>query len=190
MQAPMADQNQESQSSLVTLSHDSSVAKYPLQNNPVREQAGQLWAILSQDDTATTYQQAAVKTWKLFKQAIILIFFLFVLLIALVFLLWGIGFQSGRQFRRWLEIKQPTLDDLLYIMLEIIVLPFKRAFEWANSFIKKYLGWEIQFDDLCPELVTANPQESNPAPSSTPSESPSSGQTSPTTTDHSSSSQG
>jgi hypothetical protein len=177
MQAPMTDQNQESHSNLVSLPLYGVVGKDALQNNPVREQVMQLLAILSEEDTSVTCQQTASKTWRLFQQVAVLIFFLCTLFVALIFWLWGVGYQSGVYFRRWVDVKQPTTNDLLLGMLEIIMWPFKQALNWANSFVKKYLGLEIQFDFLTPELVSGKSKEDTISPPAS-GESSSVGQTS------------
>jgi glucan phosphoethanolaminetransferase (alkaline phosphatase superfamily) len=155
------DQNQKSQSRLMLF--NSEVGQAPLAS--VQKKANDLWATLAEKDTGTVYQQAAAKTWKLLKQTIALIFFLWVLLAALIIWIWGIGFRSGLQFRTWLEVKQPTLDELISTILQVFfVWPFKWAVAWANEFVKKYLGWEIEFDPI-------KPKPTSEKPAATPSES-------------------
>ncbi|NJR60600.1 MAG: hypothetical protein HC769_18250 [Cyanobacteria bacterium CRU_2_1] len=159
------DQRQNSHSSLIPMLYNKDDAY--IQISPVQEQATQLWAILSENDTAMVYQQAAAKTWKLLKQTIVLLVFLFVLLIALVVWIWGIGFQSGLQFRTWLETEHPTLDELMTVLLKVLLYPFERAFAWANWFIKTYLGWEIHFGSPPSESSSTQPEQPS---TSTPSE--------------------
>ncbi|MEA5573823.1 hypothetical protein [Calothrix sp. UHCC 0171] len=117
----------------------------PVDHNPIQG-AIQLWATLSDKDTGVVYQQAAGKTWLIFKQAIAVILFLLTLIIALTIWAFGIAFQSGQKFRNWLEIKQPNLDEVASVLFKFLVWPLERAYEWATSFIKEYLGWEIKFD--------------------------------------------
>ena len=38
-------------------------------HNPLQHQAVQLWEILCEEDTATTYQKAGARTWTLIKRA-------------------------------------------------------------------------------------------------------------------------
>ncbi|MDZ8055881.1 MAG: hypothetical protein RMX68_016570 [Aulosira sp. ZfuVER01] len=156
MQETVVKQSQESLSSLPVLykSEDSQ----PIQYNPIQE-AIQLWVNLSQKDTVVVYQQAAGKTWNLFKQAIALISFLFFLLIALIIWVWGIAFQSGAYVRAWLEVEQPTLEETISAFLKVLLWPFERAYEWSSSFIKKYLGWEIKFNPLPEKSPTTNPEK-------------------------------
>lgn len=135
-----------------------------VQINPVQEQATQLWETLSQQDTAVVYQQAVAKTWKLLKQAIALIVFLFVSLVALIFWIWGIGFQSGFHFRKWLEVKQPNVNEVVGLFLKILFWPLILAFQWANSFVKKYLGWEVQFDLSSSETTPETTGETSTPP--------------------------
>ncbi|OUL37352.1 hypothetical protein BV372_02865 [Nostoc sp. T09] len=156
MQETVIKQSQESVSSLPVLykSEDSQPIKY----NPIQE-AIQLWETISQKDTVVIYQQAAAKTWNLFKQAIALISFLFFLLIALIIWVWGIAFQSGSYFRAWLEVEQPTIEQTTSAFLKFLLWPFERAYEWSNSFIKKYLGWEIKFNAIPAKSPSTQPEK-------------------------------
>lgn len=150
----IVDQNQKSRSRLMLF--NSEVGQAPLAS--VQRTANDLWTTLTEKDTGTVYQQAAAKTWKLLKQTIALLFFLWVLLAALTIWIWGIGFQSGLQFRTWLEVKKPKLDDILDALLKnFIVWPFEQAFEWASGFVKKYLGWEIEFNPIKPKTTSEEP---------------------------------
>lgn len=143
----VVDQNQKSQSKLIPLS--SKVGQARLAS--VQRMANDLWATLSEKDTGTVYQQAATKTWKLLKQTITLLFFLWVLLVALIIWIWGIGFQSGLQFRTWLAVKKTTQNEIIPAILQFLfVWPLKGAVEWANEFVKKYLGWEVEFNPIEP----------------------------------------
>ncbi|BAZ03837.1 hypothetical protein [Calothrix sp. NIES-3974] len=117
----------------------------PTEYNPIQG-AMQLWATLSDKDTAIVYQQAGNKTWQIFKQAIAVILFLLALVVALVIWVWGIAFQSGQSLRNWLEIKQPNLEELTSALFRFLARPLERVYAWAASFIKEYLGWEIKFD--------------------------------------------
>ncbi|MDJ0616790.1 MAG: hypothetical protein QNJ63_08595 [Calothrix sp. MO_192.B10] len=127
----------------------------PTDYNPIQG-AIQLWATLSDKDTTVTYQQAAGKTWQIFKQAIAIVLFLLALTIALTIWMLGIAFQSGQNLRNWLEIKQPNLDEVAYALFKFLVWPLERAYEWSASFIKEYLGWEITFE---PPKVEPPPEE-------------------------------
>ncbi|OUL35148.1 hypothetical protein [Nostoc sp. 106C] len=156
MQETVVKQSQESVNSLPVLykSEDSQ----PIQYNPI-QQAIQLWETLSQKDTVVVYQQAAGKTWDLFKQAIALISFSFFLLIALIIWVWGIAFQSGSYFRAWLEVEQPTLEQTISALLKFLLWPFERVYEWSSSFIKKYLGWEIKFNSIPAKSPSTQPEK-------------------------------
>ncbi|MDZ7963101.1 MAG: hypothetical protein RMY34_35475 [Aulosira sp. DedQUE10] len=160
-------QSQKSLSSLPVLyTRDDS---QPIQYNPFQE-ITQLFKTLSDEDTSSVYQNAAVKTWKIFKQAITLITFLFLLLCALIVWVWGIGFKSGLYFRTWIETTKPTVDELIVVVLKILLWPFERTFDWANSFIKDLFGWEIKFDPSKPES-TSTPAGGGTIPTSTSSNS-------------------
>jgi hypothetical protein len=149
------DQNQKSQSKLMLF--NSEVGQAPLAS--VQRKANDLWTTFVEEDTGTVYQQAATKTWELLKQMISLLFFLWVLLVALIIWIWGIGFRSGLQFRTWLEVKQPKLDEILSALLKnFFVWPFEQAFAWASAFVKKYLDWEIEFDPIQSKPTSAKPE--------------------------------
>jgi hypothetical protein len=116
----------------------------------------QLWATLSDKETAVVYQQAADKTWQICKQAITVILFLLTLIIALTIWVFGIAFQSGQKLRNWLEIKQPNLDEVASALFQFLASPLERAYKWAESFVKEYLRWEIKFEQTKPESPTKN----------------------------------
>jgi len=134
----------------------------PIDNNPIQE-AIQLWATLSDTDTTVTYQKAALKTWLIFKQLITVILFLLSLVTALIIWVLGLAFQSGQQFRNWLEVKQPNLNEIVSVLFKFLVWPLERAYEWSAAFIKEYLGWEIKFDPLTAKSP-ANKQEETTTP--------------------------
>ncbi len=113
-----------------------------IQGGPVQREAIQLGETFSNKETAVVYQQAAEKTWKLFKQAIALFFHLFLLLIALIIWVWGISFECGFNFRKWIEVEQPTIDEIIFRLFKFLVWPLKRIYEWANAFLKEHLGWD------------------------------------------------
>jgi hypothetical protein len=165
MKETVVKQSQESLTSLPVLYKRDDFQS--IQSNPI-EGAIQLWATLNEKDTVVMYQQAVGKTWEIFKQAMAVIFFLFRLLIALIIWVCGIAFHSGLNFRNWLEVKQPTLDEIVSALLKVLVWSSNHAYEWAASFIKKYLGWEIKFDSLTPKSPATKPEETtaSPAPSS------------------------
>jgi hypothetical protein len=132
----------------------------PIDYNPIQGVI-QLWATLSDKDTAVVYQKASDKTWQLFKQVIAVVLFLFALLIALIIWVLGIAFQSGQNFRNWLEIKQPNLDEIASALFKHLVWPLERAYQWSASFIKEYLGWEIKFDPLTENSPAMKLEETN-----------------------------
>lgn len=155
MQQTLIQQSPESPNSLPVLYKRDNFQ--PIENNPI-QRAIQLWATLSDKDTAVVYQQAAGKTWQIFKQAIAFVLFLFALLVALTIWVLGIAFQSGQNLRNWLEIKQPNLDEIASALFKFLVWPLERAYKWAVSFIKEYLGWEIKFDQPTVESPANKPE--------------------------------
>ena len=163
MQETVVKQSQEGSSSLPVLYKRDDFQS--IQWNPIQG-AIQLWATLNEKDTVVIYQQAAAKSWELLKQAIAVIFFLFRLLIALIIWVCGIAFQSGLNFRNWLEIKQPTLDEILSALFKVLLWSLNHAYQWAASFIKKYLGWEIKFDHLTAKSPATKPEETPAFPAS------------------------
>ncbi|MBD2199380.1 MULTISPECIES: hypothetical protein [Calothrix] len=112
-----------------------------IQHNPI-QQAIQLWANISDRKTVEVYQQAAGKTWDLLKQALAVIFFLCQLLIALIIWISGFCFQMGQIFRNKLEVEQPTLEQTISTLFQFLLWPLARTYDWADSFVKKYLGWD------------------------------------------------
>lgn len=125
-----------------------------VQYNPLQE-LSQLLSLLSADDTSTTYQKAAEKTWLLFTKAIVLLLFVFCFIVALPIWVAGVGFQMGFQIRKWLA-EEPSDIEIANQVLEFLTFPFRQAYAWASWFIKEYLNWEISF---------TKPADSKPADS-------------------------
>lgn len=165
--AVAVDQAQKPQSNLLLYKPDNAY----LQSNPVQQQVSQLWSTLSEEDTAAVYQQAAAKTWTLLKQIASLIVFIVIAIVALTVWLWGVGFRSGLQFRQWIEVEHPTSDELVGAFLKVLIWPLERAFEWADRFVKNYLGWELHFDLVKPK---PEPTDETPVPTSTSTSTPTS----------------
>jgi len=115
-----------------------------IQQNPI-QQAIQLWWNITDQKTVEIYQKAVCKTWDLFKQAFGVIFFLCQLFIALMIWTSGLVFQMGRIFRNKLEIEQPTIEQIISAVFHVFFCPLARIYDWAASFIKKYLGWDNPF---------------------------------------------
>ncbi len=144
----VADHNQKSQCNLALPTLGFGQGQLTL----VQNRASKIWETLSAKDTGDVYWQAVVKTWRLLKQTIALLFFLWILLVALIIWVWGIGFKGGLHFRTWLEVKQPPLDKVAATCLKgFFVWPFERIFEWASNFVKKHLGWEVEFTPITSE---------------------------------------
>ena len=133
-----------------------------IQYNPL-EELSQLFSLLSADETSNTYQKAAEKTWLLLKKTIVLFLFVVCFIVALPIWVGGIGFQAGFKFRQWLETDQPSLEQIVYRMLEAIAYPFKQAYAWASWFVKQYLNWEVSFSS--PPQATPAPAPTTPAKS-------------------------
>lgn len=124
-----------------------------VQYNPIRE-LSQLLSLLSEQETATTYQKATQTTWDLLKQTIGLLLFIFCFVLALPIWLCGIGFQTGFHLRRWLEVEQPGIETVLARLFDLLGLPFKRIFAWASWFVEQYLNWKVSFTTLAQTIVT------------------------------------
>lgn len=145
MQETMIKQSQESLENLPVLykSDDSQSIKY----NPTQEVI-RLYSTLLEKDTVVVYQKAAEKTWDILKQAIVVIFFLFRLFIALIIWACGIAYQSGKHLRNWLMVNEPTLYEIMSALLNVLKQALSDAYKWAASFIKENLGLEIKFDSI------------------------------------------
>jgi hypothetical protein len=111
-----------------------------------------LITILTNPETGTTYKKAAQITWILLKKITLLLAYLSVTAFALFVWLCGIGFQGGQHFREWLEVKSPSLGEVVCAVLQIFAFPFVRLYQWAMETVKKTLGLEVQFNSLKDEV--------------------------------------
>jgi hypothetical protein len=138
------EQKQSSQSCLVQLDSKGNIQWVSLNPNPIQVYATDLWESLSEKDTAVTYKQAILKTWRLLKILLILFASVFLLVVAAIISIWGIGFNLGAQFQKWLDNngqgRQP--EEFLKELLNILLLPIQKIVEWANKYVQQYLGWD------------------------------------------------
>ncbi|NEQ54012.1 MAG: hypothetical protein F6K11_28425 [Leptolyngbya sp. SIO3F4] len=153
------EQKNKSQEALVPLLYNKDDA-HQLVQNPIQIQAAKLWQILCEKDTALTYQQAGTQTWVLLKRFFLLLFFLLTSLVALTFWFCGIGFRSGWQFRHWLEVEQPSIDEIISLVLKTFLLPLEYAFKWSEQFVKKYFGWELKIGHEAADTPTGTEEGS------------------------------
>lgn len=173
MQETVDKQDQQSSQSLVyyPVFSRGSVVKL-VQYNPIQE-LSHLLSLVSDQETATTYQEATHRTWMLLKQTIGLLLFAFCFVIALPVWLCGIGFQTGFHFRRWLETEQPGIETVMARVLDFLSSPFKQIFAWASWFVEQYLNWKVSF--TIPAKATSDKlPASSPAVTTNPSDSASS----------------
>lgn len=164
MNAPIVEKNQESQIKTINLSQCGEL-QWSLPMNPIQFFASELWQTLSERDTAVTYKQFFAKTFKLLAQVFALLFFLILLVVAVVVWIWGIGFQFGRLLREWLATEQPTFDQVLSAIARFLLWPVEKAIAWATKFVKDYLGLEIDLE-ACQSLF-ASPTTSPTQPAAT-----------------------
>jgi hypothetical protein len=125
-----------------------------IQYNPI-EELNQLFSLLRADDTSMTYQKAAEKTWALVKKTIVLLLFVLCFTLALPIWLAGVGGQAGFHFYKWIDETNPSPEQIADRIIQVLIVPFQRAYAWASGFVKAYFGWEISFDAL-PSKRSAN----------------------------------
>lgn len=125
-----------------------------LSGAPLQSQTADLITILTNPETGITYKKAAQTTWILLKKTTVLLVYLSATVFALFVWLCGIGFQGGHYFREWLEVKPPSLGEVVYAMLRMFAFPFVKLYQWAMETVKKTLGLEVQFDSLKDEVDT------------------------------------
>ncbi len=140
MNTPIVKQNQDSDSDLIKSSQpkDHQLIFDNKSIQAIQDHATELWNTLSEKDTAITYKQFLIISWKLLVQTITLIFSLLMLLVAIIIWLWSIGFQLGQYFVELLAsetLRKKAWEDILKLLL------------WPFKCSKNYLGWEFSFDE-------------------------------------------
>ncbi|NET37781.1 MAG: hypothetical protein F6K19_38205 [Cyanothece sp. SIO1E1] len=131
-----------------------------LPETPLRQQTAELIKILATRETGIIYKDAAVTTLNVLKALAVLLFQLLVTAFAFLIWLWGIGFQCGHYFREWIEVKSPSVSEVVCVVLQAIALPFVSLYNWAAAFVRASFGWEVQFN--CLESGTDTTQPDNP----------------------------
>jgi hypothetical protein len=132
---------------------------------PVQSQTADLIKTLANPETGDTYKNAATITWNLLKKTTLLLFYLSVLVFGLFVWLCGIGFQGGHYFREWIEVKRPSLSEVVCAVLRAIAFPFVSLYHWAATMVRQTLGWEVQFNSIQPDDETpSDSQQFSAAP--------------------------
>lgn len=145
MNTTSVQQKQNTQSSIVKLDSQGNIQWISLNPNPIQLYSSQLCDSLTERDTVVTYKQALIKTWQLLKSLLYLVFSVFLLALALLVSIWGIGYNLGGQFQKWLDNggKGRTPEEFVTKLLKILYSPIQKVVEWANKYVEKYLpGWK------------------------------------------------
>ena len=103
----------------------------------------QLWDVLLEKDTAQTYQKAGSRTLLILKRVFQVVYLLITSSVAIILWLCGIGFRSGYQFRHWIVTEEPSVSEIVGLVLEVLLWPLKYAVQWADNFVKDHFGWEV-----------------------------------------------
>jgi hypothetical protein len=138
---------------------------------PLQAQTADLIQSLTHPETGTTYKNAAALTWALLKKAGLWLAYLAVTLFAVLVWICGIGFKGGHNFREWIEVKSPSVEEVVCAVLRVVAFPFVSLYYWANAVVKKTLGWEIQLNSLKLDAETTQPPIPDAAEPAEPTES-------------------
>jgi hypothetical protein len=104
-------------------------------NGPLQYRTAELMRILSDQETGATYKHGLRTTLNLLKVTVALLFHLVLKGFALVVWIWGIGFQLGYYFRKWIEVTGPSADEIVCAFLWGTARPFVLLHQWATSFL-------------------------------------------------------
>jgi hypothetical protein len=109
----------------------------------IQYQANVLWDNIFSKDTIQTYKQALVKTWNLLKETAILLLMLFLLIVVFVVWVWHIGFNSGREFRKWMVSPNQAPEKMFGDIIEWLKELFIKVFTEVKQFVEKKIGLEL-----------------------------------------------
>ncbi|PSR16857.1 hypothetical protein C8255_15635 [filamentous cyanobacterium CCP3] len=123
---------------------------------PLQHQTTELVRIFSDQATGETFKRSLGTALYVFKLMGALLLRLAVVGVAVVVWVWGLGFQLGYYFRKWIDNTSPTAEEIVCNVLWAIARPFVLLYQWANSF----LGWEDPLKQLKQQLNSAPPTES------------------------------
>lgn len=115
---------------------------------PLQRQTAELMKVLATGDTGTTYKNALVTSLHVLKIFAIWLFQVALTVFAVLVWLWGIGYQGGYLFRKWIEVNSPSTSELVCTVLKTVAAPFVRLYEWAADFVAVSFGWDVQFKCL------------------------------------------
>lgn len=124
--------------------------------NPIKAAAWNFWYTLSNAETIAVYHFAIAKTWDLLKRAAQLVLLLFLFAVTVAVWLWAVSFHSGRSLRVWLEIKNPTLPELLTAVKNLFSQTLRSVWNWTRSQLKNQFGIEVNLPNL-PEFQQLEP---------------------------------
>ncbi len=103
MMTNTAEKNKNTESCLIQLDSKGEIQWLSLNPNPIRWNAARISELLTEKDTILTYKQAIIKTLILLKYLVALVFYLFLLGVALIITILGIGYNSIVKLLKWLD---------------------------------------------------------------------------------------
>ena len=92
------------------------------------------------------YAQGLSAVILIFVQAVKALLLALLVVVAFVLWIWGLSFQTGRLFRRWIVIEEPDAGEVIYKLGEITAFPFAYVGRWSQQKVKEY--WNIEFPQL------------------------------------------
>lgn len=124
----------------------SQLAPSPVKDNIASKSLfAELTQLFSNPATGEPYKHSVETTVTLLKVTAVLLLRLGVTLFAMAIWLWGLGFQLGYYFRKWIEETEDlSVDKVVCKVLWVVTRPFVRLHQWATSF----LGWNDPLQEL------------------------------------------
>lgn len=107
----------------------------------------------SEEPPSIDYAQGLSAIVLIIVQAVRSLLLFLLLAVAFVLWAWGLSFQTGRLFRRWMTLEKPDVGEALYKLGEIVAFPFAYASQWSQQKVKEYWGIEL------PQLPTLPPTD-------------------------------
>ncbi len=137
----------------------------------IKMQAAQVWQLITAAETYGVYQSAIALTWKILKEAGLLLWLVICLVLVFSDWFWKTGVGAGRSAREWFtNLQEGSSDQLASETGKALLTVGKSSFLSTLSLAKTQLGIEEEtVPEVKPEPVATKPPAPAPAAPTTPS---------------------
>jgi hypothetical protein len=113
--------------------------------NRIQIQAAKLWQLLSAPDTFASYKKAALMTWDILRETLILLWLVVCLVLVVAEWFWSTSIKAGRGVRSWFNNLEGTdTNQLASETGKALLLVGKNSVDYTLSQARVQLGFPLK----------------------------------------------